>query len=325
MSNASDQRIRHVAIVLQSLDASTSRGLLQQLPPEQSKRVRQAMVQMGTVTPQERAAAFQSMQSLLRAANIRVGSDPSPSKTNESPAAALLASQRMASNDQVEFSPAVYQQEKQTSYGNNGNPNADMERNDGNWQHMPAEALAEILQTERPIVIATVINQVSVERATAISQALPLAVAAATLAALPHLHLTDPAILRDIQSELERKIGQYQAPKQASAQGLAKLQAIVANMPASQQSNWTNAIAQSNPVLATKLGWTYTQTPSLKNPRTSTPPNPSMHSIHPMRSQRTSLLSRPQPHSSHKPPKPSKDDIFDDAIILPFPTVSKTN
>ena len=86
MSSGSDQRIRHVAIVLQSLDAGTSRGLLGQLPPAQSKLVRQAMVHLGTVTPQERAAAFQSMQGLLNEANVR--NDRAASNESLSPAAA---------------------------------------------------------------------------------------------------------------------------------------------------------------------------------------------------------------------------------------------
>ncbi len=327
MSNASDQRIRHVAIVLQSLDANTSRGLLAQLPPEQSKRVRQAMVQMGTVTPNEREAAFQSMQGLLKAANIRVGTERRKSNEAISPAAALLASQKMASSDQIEFSSEAFQPDPVIT---DEFYSATATRNDGHWHHMPAEALADILQAERPIVIATVLNQVSVERATAISQALPLHIAAATLAALPHLHLTDSAIIRDIQTELERKIGQYQAPKQANAEGLAKLQAIVASMPASQQSNWTTAIAQSNPVLATKLGWTSqtatpTATPTALN---ATPQHTSKQSANLSSIVEVSDHFKNQPSNLNKPQNGDAQsipiDIFEDATILPFPGSSNT-
>ncbi|HUP77822.1 MAG TPA: hypothetical protein VM260_04605, partial [Pirellula sp.] len=251
MSNATDQRIRHVAIVLQSLEATTSRGLLDQLPPSQSQLVRQAMVRLGIVTPQEREAAFRSMQGLLSASGIRT--ERQASKESLSPAAALLASHQSALNDQIELSTEARHQEPQEQIWQTEVSNSSLSA--ASWQHMPAQAMADALQGERPIVIATVINQVSVERATAIAQALPMQVAAATLAALPHLHLTDPAILKDIQLELERKIGQYQAPKKTNAEGLSKLQAIVASMPVSQQNGWTYAIAKSNPVLAAKLGW----------------------------------------------------------------------
>lgn len=311
MSSASDQRIRHVAIVLQSLDAATSRGLLSQLPPAQSKLVRQAMVQMGTVTPQERAAAFQSMQGLLNAAGLRSAAPRSANKEPLSPAAALLASQNSALNDQVELSREAKEQQNLLQDQDQKNPFEEA----GSWRHMPAEALAEILQGERPIVIATVFNQVSVERATAISQALPMQVAAATLAALPNLHLADPEFLRDIQLELERKIGLYQSPKKASAEGISKLQAIVASLPVGQQESWTRAISQSNPILGSKLGWS-----SLGN--LASEPSNSASSL-PVTTNNVFVGS---PQSATQPPATSQagssvdpdEDIFDPSMVLPF-------
>lgn len=348
MSSGSDQRIRHVAIVLQSLDAVTSRGLLGQLPPAQSKLVRQAMVHLGTVTPQERAAAFQSMQGLLSAVNVRT--ERATTKESLSPAAALLASQQSVMNDQIELSIEARHQDRHEQDWQQGGPNAPHDAKSGSWQLMPAEALADILQGERPIVIATVINQVSVERATAIAQALPMQVAAATLAALPHLHLTDAAILRDIQLELERKIGQYQAPQKATAEGLSKLKAIVASMPESQQDSWTKAIAQSNPVLAAKLGWrpdtqlesspssthslgskwstattTATTTAAVTAAVTKEISNPPT-----MPSSVVAVLEGVQPpettHRVDRSRHASNKDIFDDSIILPFhpPAIATT-
>ena len=311
MSTASDQRIRHVAIVLQSLDAATSRGLLSQLPPAQSKLVRQAMVQMGTVTPQERAAAFQSMQGLLSAAGLRSSSKSSVAKDSLSPAAALLASQNASLNDQVELSREAIHQQNLDQEQDQKNPFEEA----GSWRHMPAEALADILQGERPIVIATVFNQVSVERATAISQALPMQVAAATLAALPNLHLADSEFLRDIQLELERKIGLYQSPKKANAEGINKLQAIVASLPAGQQDTWTRAISQSNPVLGAKLGWnlvgdsttgaTHTEPANTISPTPGATDNVFVDSHARAKSLSVSTVL-------------NEDDIFDPSMVLPF-------
>ena len=310
MSTASDQRIRHVAIVLQSLDASTSRGLLGQLPPVQSKLVRQAMVQMGTVTPQERAAAFQSMQGLLKAFNIQASPDRSAFKETLSPAAALLASHQNGMSDHVELSSQAVAMEQNQPDWQSGNSARTNSNSIDNWRHMPAEALAEILQSERPIVIATVMNQVSVARATAIALALPMNVAATTLAALPHLHRTDVAVLEDIQSELERKIGQYQSPKLATEEGLSKLKAIVACMPTAQQDTWTEAIAQSNPVLAAKMGWNHpANRPSNATYSTSLPA--------PTRSENTSHQPSAMASTSQHI-RSTKQDIFDESMILPF-------
>ena len=253
MSNGTDQRIRHVAIVLQSLDAATSRGLLAQLPPAQSKLVRQALVNLGTVTPQDRETAFQSMKGRLgdsSAKQTRSASNYSSVVDSRSPAAELLASQAKESLDQLEWSQAALQ-----SIPTSNAPDNNSTGQRGSWHSIPIESLAEILKCERPIVIATVLNQVSVDRATAIVQLLPIQVAGATLAAVPHLHLTDPAILKDIELELERKIGYHEPPQQASLEGLSRLQAIMDGLPESQRNIWTNAVSQSNPVLANKLGW----------------------------------------------------------------------
>ncbi len=306
MSNGSDQRIRHVAIVLQSLDAATSRGLLAQLPAAQSKLIRQALVNLGSISPQERAKAFESMQDLFGDTLSR----PTPShRTPEasvdarSPAAELLASQTSAVSDQLEWSPAALQSHSQPISPSNNEPHPnEMIGHCGSWSTIPVETLAEILKTERPIVIATVLNQVAVDRATAIVQLLPIQVAGATLAAIPHLHLTDPAILRDIEQELERKIGQH-FPPQATSQGLAKLQAILDGMPKSQKSIWENAVSQSNPVLASKLGWS--NTPTAKRDFNLEPPE------HRSKSVELELV-----HPS------SDDDVFDDSMVLPFPNES---
>ncbi len=305
MSNGSDQRIRHVAIVLQSLDAATSRSLLAQLPAAQSKLIRQALVNLGAISPQERAKAFESMQGLLRETVSR----PTPSHRTpvasvdaSSPTAELLASPTSAVSDQLEWSPAAFQSHPISPSNNEPHPN-DMLGYCGSWSTIPVETLAEILKTERPIVIATVLNQVAVDRATAIVQLLPIQVAGATLAAIPHLHLTDPAILRDIEQELERKIGQHFPPQQATSQGLTKLQAILDGMPKSQKSIWENAVSQSNPVLASKLGWSNTPTANGDSNL-----EPTEH--------RSNSLEPELVHQSFD------EDLFDDSILLPFPNES---
>ncbi|MEQ1830533.1 MAG: hypothetical protein ABL921_31545, partial [Pirellula sp.] len=300
MSNGSDQRIRHVAIVLQSLDAATSRSLLGQLPTTQSKLIRQAMVNLGVISPQERSAAFDSVQNLfgplglsstLARSNHRSNSSANSTTNVEtpSPASELLQASRNQV-DEVEFSRNVPQ------HANPQNTPPRTESISGvtpSWHYMPDETLAEILQGERPIVIATVLNQVSVERATALVQLLPIQVAGATLAAVPHLGLTDPAILKDIEMELERKLSKYEPQHQLSGEGLSRLQAILGGLPESQKNIWANAISQSNPVLAHKIGW--------------------------YRAQPTPSIPIPQQAAS------KVDDIFEGPVVLPFSAVVRAS
>jgi flagellar motor switch protein FliG len=318
MSNGLDQRIRHVAIVLQSLDAATSRGLLAQFPAAQAKQIRHAMVNLGSVSPQERSQAFQSMQGLLGSSASSANS--SNRSDNESPASALLASHSSGGPDRVEWSDEG-RQNAATGPGSSGSTTEGMHPggfpspemlatlNSGRnhtWQHIPIETFADILHNERPIVIATVINHLSVDRATSVVQLLPIEVAGATLAALPHLHMTDAAILKDIEQEIERKIGHHRPQLQASSEGLSRLQAILAGMPESQKSIWLNAIAQSNPLLGSRLGWS----PSHFTSQVPTTP--------PVAANPAQEPSEPAARSS------SYDDVFEDPILLPIAGKSKT-
>ena len=319
MSHGSDQRIRHVAIVLQSLDAATSRGLLAQFPAAQAKQIRHAMVNLGSVTPLERSQAFQSMQGLL--GSSASSSNSSNRSDNESPASALLASHSLGVPDRVEWSEEGRQNSAAVPGSSShaaagmppgGFPSPEMlaSLNSGRnhtWQHIPIETFADILHNERPIVIATVINHLSVDRATSVVQLLPIEVAGATLAALPHLHMTDPAILKDIEQEIERKIGHHQPQLQASSEGLSRLQAILACMPESQKSIWLNAVAQSNPLLGSRLGWAPSQFSSqvpATSPVAANPPQ--------------------EPSEAPSAKSSSYDDVFEDPILLPIGGKSKT-
>lgn len=306
MSHGSDQRIRHVAIVLQSLDAATSRGLLAQFPAAQAKQIRHAMVNLGSVSPHERSQAFQSMQGLL--GNSASSSNSSNRSDNESPASALLASHSSGVPDRVEWSdegsanagmhPGGFPSQEILATLNSGRNHT--------WQHIPIETFADILHNERPIVIATVINHLSVDRATSVVQLLPIEVAGATLAALPHLHMTDAAILKDIEQEIERKIGHHQPQLQASSEGLSRLQAILAGMPESQKNIWLHAVAQSNPLLGSRLGW------SPSHFTTQVPITTSVAAI------------PPQEPSELSSKNSSYDDVFEDPILLPIAGKSKT-
>lgn len=341
MSNGSDQRIRHVAIVLQSLDAATSRGLLAQFPPAQSKQIRHAMVNLGAVTPQERAQAFQSMQGLLG------GVPPHTARLqSESPAAALLASHSNSTTDRVEWSDEGRRSAGSTDAAPSqlapGNNQADTLTSDAfanlnsgrnhSWQQIPIETFAEILHNERPIVIATVINHLSVERATAVVQLLPMEVAGATLAALPHLHMTDAAILKDIEQEIERKIGHHQPQLQASSEGFSRLQAILSGMPESQRGLWLHAVAQSNPILGSRLGWAPTPFPpsapseaSFSGFATTQPPAvPTFEKTDPpakpATSAKSSEFTNSTPISDSNSPY---EDVFEDPILLPIASKTK--
>ncbi|XZE46566.1 FliG C-terminal domain-containing protein [Pirellulaceae bacterium SH467] len=247
---AADQRIRQVAIVLQSLDAGTARSLLGQLPPDMARLVKQAMTKLGTVSASERAQAMNDLQSMLQALNASTGTKEADA---ESPAAALLA--ESSSHDRIEWSTNA--STAGTASANSGAQHASgVTESELPWLAWDPSALATFLANERPTVVATVLNQLSPERAKALLDHLPVETAGATLAAIPNLFLVDPSILTDILAEVEKKLPKQQpTTTTATIAGIAKLAAIIEQFQGNQKQAWLKTIATQNPDVAMQLGW----------------------------------------------------------------------
>jgi flagellar motor switch protein FliG len=262
-SEASD-RIRQVAIVLTSVDASTARRILGQLPASQGRMVRQKMANLGTVTSAERQAAMHSFmlltQSKPSAKNI-------PDNSQKSPAEALLSNTE-STIDRIEISQdAISQAESlpnnnaerssfndfQPVNGSSPNPFQPPLLNSA-WQQWSGGDLARMLMNERPNVIAALILQCPNELAASILEALPSQTASDVLAALPQLASTDPYLLQEIYDVLHTRLVDFQRQSNPANAGLTKLQAILGNLSNDHRHRIRNALSQSQPMLAHSLG-----------------------------------------------------------------------
>ncbi|MFN7874149.1 MAG: hypothetical protein ACK5PB_02440 [Pirellula sp.] len=252
--SSTDQRIRQVAIVMQSLDASTAKGLLTQLPPEIARAVRQMMTKLGSVSSRERTLAFESLEGMLGTMMERNDAIPGSS---DSPASALL-SHSQGQLDRVELSSSAKAADRELGQEYVGFSRDQEAANQAEipWLSWDPATLATYLVHERPAVIATVINQFSPERAKALLDHLPIQIASSTLVALPHLTLSDPSILKDILAEVDKKLPKT-PPVQTSVTvaGISKLEAIMAQFSETQRIAWLESIASENEEVAMQLGW----------------------------------------------------------------------
>jgi flagellar motor switch protein FliG len=312
-----DQRIRQVAIVMQSLDASTAKGLLSQLPPEIARSVRQMMTKLGSVSSRDRATAFESLEGMLGA---MMGNDDSSTDSSASPASALL-SHSQGQLDRVEISSSAKTADRESwqegvALSRDG---AVANQAEIPWLSWDPATLATYLVHERPAVIATVINQFSPERAKALLDHLPLQIASSTLVALPHLTLSDPSILKDILAEVDKKLPKT-PPVQTSVTvaGISKLEAIMAQFNETQRVAWLESIAAENEEVAMQLGWSPRRASTrdttipvdpiveaLVSDKTVNPANTAIEETQPV---------LPSPVSS----KFSAPDIFTEAVTIPI-------
>jgi flagellar motor switch protein FliG len=303
LMSSADHRIRQVAIVLQSMDATTARGLLAQLPADMGRAVRQTMTKLGSITSAEREAAMLDMQGLLMA----LESQRAPLERETSPAAALLAGVQ-GDVDRVEISSQPVQDPFESASTASETP----------WLAWAPSALAQLLADERPTVIATVLNQLSPERAKGLLDHLPMSTAAATLAALPNLFLVDASILSDILAEIDRKLPKTPpSPTSATIAGVSKLSAILSQFGEPQRQSWLNTIAVQSPEVAMQLGWhpiaPATSTPiALPSGTTDTTVVPDGVKV------QTSTTRAPESASESNTVSLPSDDIFDDAVLLPI-------
>lgn len=226
MQPESDQRIRTLAIVLQSLDAGTARQLLSNIPADRARDVRRTLSRLGSVSVEDQQTAFAQLESLLeslRAPDSGGAKSPDPS----SPSAATPSAshtETLASSNAASHATAAEP-----------------------LSAISPERLAELLHHERPLVIATVLHQLPLAIAAELIHLLPRDSAASALGLLPDLRATDPGILADIQEEMLRQLSLSAPTGTHPDHGSYRLRAILDRLPAQEQSAWNAAIAAYSP------------------------------------------------------------------------------
>jgi flagellar motor switch protein FliG len=225
MHPESDQRIRTLAIVLQSLDAATARQLLSNMPTEVARDVRRTLSRLGSVPLEAQQSAFAQFESLL--------------DSLRSPASGSLSELDLSGQFADSFTPQALTPDgsKDIEFPSLAEP----------WHNISPERLADLLHHERPLVIATVLHQLPIAVATELIHLLPRDSAASALGLLPDLRATDPEILACIQDELLRLLSLSTPSLTHPDRGIERLRAILDRLPAQEQSAWHAAIATYSP------------------------------------------------------------------------------
>ena len=247
----SPNKIRQIAIVLTSVDATTSRRILSSLPSEMARSIRRLIGNLGTVSPQEYDAACKALQPIF-------GITPKQKSVahQNNPAAQILSSHQdsfdrsdisfassMQSASDESLHKSIYDIGHEPSATQTALPLIDA---------TPAE-WAQILASERPIIIAAVIAQAPQKFASEILQRLPGTTAIETLSAMPKIGTTSTEVLEEISGQLKDRLKQYRQQKLSQQWGLLKAKSIFESLPAEMQSQWVTQVQTEDPTLALEL------------------------------------------------------------------------
>ncbi len=216
--NPPDHGIRKAAILVASLDRAAAEAMLEQLGPEQARRVRQTMVDLGPIDSREQRKVIEEF--------FRTGPRPfggtRPYPTDERPEEyppGVELDGRLARKLNVPMAPVTPGQ-SQPSLAADARPFRFLHEAEG-------EKLARVLAGERPQTIALVLSHLPPEQAGGVLAWLQPALQVDVIHRLVDLEETDPEILREVERGLESRLSQQVHMQRRRVAGLKALSGIL--------------------------------------------------------------------------------------------------
>lgn len=258
-----ENRLRQIAILVASVDATAARQLLLHLPTATAKQVRAMAAQLGEISPEEKRsilAEFQKTAATTRGAVAETGNSGEHQSREQGSSSRPVASQQMASSPQSrgeqEFTSEarsrshfsgdansnVSGQEDDLEYPNQQwhDPNDDEHEN---WINLDVEALLRFLQTERITVVAVVISQLEPRKAVAVLERLPVATTEDVLQRLSRLQEIDPEAMEAIDDHLSQRLKEYHHSIKGELENARRLKALMRVAPDALRNRWSRIIS----------------------------------------------------------------------------------
>lgn len=219
-----ESRLRQISILVASVDTSAARQLLMHLPTEIAQRVRAMAADIGPIPPEERRALlaeFQKSQVQLRS---NTGQAHPVNESSPIPQAATshsfpdLASQFHSVSNHAPESSAP------------------------SWTRLGVDALVRLVRTERPTVIAVVLQQLPATQVAAVLQRLPQLTTKDTLRALGSLQDIDEEAMRTIDEHLSEKLRDYHHKIESELEQTKRMNDLLAAAPPEMKQQWASWI-----------------------------------------------------------------------------------
>ncbi len=200
------ENLRKAAVLVASLDRTAADALLNQMSPEQSQRLRRALVELGPIDPAEQSEVIEDF--------FRIG----PLVPEKFPAGVDLDS-RLA--DELGFAAAG---------GSVATPRVSHDHNLAPFRFLHETSGAELaryLEREHPQTIAVVVSHLPPERGADVLANLPASLQAEVARRLVDLEAADPDVVREVERGLQSWLAENVRSQQRRRAGLAALEGIL--------------------------------------------------------------------------------------------------
>jgi len=222
------QSIRKAAILVSLVDTRSADALLEGMGPQLAAQVRQAVMELEDVPPEEEQhvlADFLHRDAAMEGADDHVEIERSRSEApcEPLPQHAISPQPPAAPRPPLRFL-------------------LDVE---------PAR-VAEALTREHPQTVAVVVAQLTPEHAGRVLERLPTSLATEALGRMAYLAEPVDGVLEELARELERRLGPY-TPPAGGPSGVANVQAILASLPGGHREQIIERMSRQDKRLASRL------------------------------------------------------------------------
>ncbi len=220
-----------MAIFVASLDRALADRVLEQFPPEEARRIRQALVDLESIDPKEQERVIEEFRRGVRArAHRSSGIDLEAPAVAPTPQAGQPAPAEIAPSPAAPPPPFRFLREAES------------------------DKLAAILASERPQVIALVLSHLPPEQAGRVLVRLAPPLQVEVIRRLVDLEETDPEILREVERGLEKRLAEVVRSQRRRVAGLSAVEGILRASGPAVGTQILDNLARHDRRLAERLG-----------------------------------------------------------------------
>lgn len=231
--NPQNGGIRKAAILVAGLDRANADAVIEALGPEPARRVRQAMIDLGEIDPQEQRRVIDEF---FRVGPMVPEKDPPGIELDDPLARKLSMPQTPFTGDEPLCSPPADEP-----------PFRFLRETEG-------DKLARVLAGERPQTIALVLSYLPPERAGSVLARMQPALQLDVIHRLVDLEETDPGILRDVERALESRLAQQVRIGRRRVAGIKAISGILEACDSQVGMQILDNLAAHDQPLAARLG-----------------------------------------------------------------------